>query len=130
MYDELASELNSSSLYNNTGTSLNTTFSHILPSTSTLSSSTISHTSTSLSTTHHDQATSHPLVVIATSSVKKTSSSSIAIALPTPTTSTLRVITVATDAVNKAKEITLPTNSVKIFASTWPELSEGVLHHV
>lgn len=109
---------------------MSTTFSHILPSTSSSSSSTISHTSTLLSTTHHDQATSHPLVVIATSSVKKTSSSSIAMALPTPTTSTLQVITVATDAVNKTKEITLPTNSVKIFASTWPELSEGVLHHV
>ena len=59
-------------------------------------------------------------------SAVKTSSS---MASPTPTGShgdSSQVITVATDAINKSKEITLPTNNVKIFASTWPELSEGM----
>ena len=61
-------------------------------------------------------------------SAVETSSS---MASPTPTSGhTSQVITVATDAINKSKEITLPTNNVKIFASTWPGLSEGVWHHV
>ena len=132
VYDDLVNELTNSSLHNHTGTTTNvtTTVPHVL-STATSSSSVISHNSSSppSSSPHHDKMTSYPLIVMTpVVTVVKTSSS---MASPTPTSGhTSQVITVATDAMNKSKEITLPTNNVKIFASTWPDLSEGMYHHV
>ncbi|XP_065898238.1 dyslexia-associated protein KIAA0319-like protein [Dysidea avara] len=43
-----------------------------------------------------------------------------------PTPSHASSITVATDALDGNKDITLPVTSVKIFASTWPKLRNGI----
>ena len=127
-YVELASQLDNSTLHRNSSAIVNTTVLHISSSTS----SATSHISSRPSTSHNVQATTHPLVVVpslTTPVMEKTNSSSVTMASPTPAAGS-KVITVATDAINRSKEITLPTDSVKIFASTWPELSKGVWHHV
>lgn len=129
-YDDLVNEFTNSSLHNHTGTIANvTTVSHVLSTPS--SSSVIAHNSSSSlsSSSHHDKVTSY-IVMTPVAGAMETSS---LMASPTPTSGdghTSKVIMVATDAINKSKEITLPTNNVKIFANTWPDLSEGVWHHV
>ena len=130
VYDELVNALIDSSLHDHTGTIANPTTVPYVLSTATSSPSTISYNSlsspsSSLSSSSH-LTTSYPLIVMTpvVSVVKEETSSSMT--SPTPISHSSQVITVATDAINKSKEITLPTNNVKIFASTWPELSEGV----
>lgn len=129
--DELADELTNSSLHHHAA--VITTASHVMSSSMLMSSSLSLTIPSSLpsNSSHHLQATSQPLIVSTpvTSPVreKEKNSSSVVKASPALITNhTSKVITVATDAINRTKEITLPTNSVKIFASTWPELSKGM----
>lgn len=128
-YVELASDLNNSISHHNSSTVHRN--SSAIVSTNTSSSTTL-HVFSQPSTSHNVQATTHPLVIVPspTTPVMEKASSSSSVTMATPTYAADRVITVATDAINRSKEITLPTDSVKIFASTWPELSKGVWHHV
>ena len=123
VYDELVSQLMSNSLNH-----INvTTASHVL---STSSSAMLVNVASS-SPSHNVKSTSYPLIIMSSGAGSEKTSNIIATPLPTSNAGhSSKVITVATDAINRTKEITLPTNSVKIFASTWPKLSKGVWHHV
>ena len=123
VYDELVNHLTNTSLNHTSVTST----SHVLST----SSSAMSVNVASSLPSHNDKSTSYPLIVLTPGAGSEKTSNIMASPLPTSNPGhSSKIITVATDAVNKTKEITLPTNSVKIFASTWPKLSEGVWHHV